>query len=147
MALFDIDHFKLYNDHYGHLAGDEALRQIARCLDRAVRAGESLYRYGGEEFLVLLPDSSAEEVSAAAWRICQEVADRAIPHPTRPTSPPIVTLSGGVSCWVPGSVFSIPDLLNQADEALFQAKSAGRNRVHMADADHDGGVAQSPVAI
>jgi diguanylate cyclase (GGDEF)-like protein len=138
MVLFDIDHFKLYNDHYGHLAGDEALRQIARCLGRVVRAGESSYRYGGEEFLVLLPDCNAEEAAIAARRICGEVANTAIPHDARPTAPPFVTLSGGVSCWKPGSVFSVTELLNQADKALFSAKSAGRNRIHVAPVHYEG---------
>ena len=61
LVLFDIDNFKLYNDHYGHLAGDEALRRVAQCLDKMARAGESVYRYGGEEFLLLLPDCSASK--------------------------------------------------------------------------------------
>ena len=64
MMLLDIDHFKLYNDHYGHQAGDEALRQLALCLGEAVREDESIYRYGGEEFLVLMPDATVEEVAA-----------------------------------------------------------------------------------
>ena len=73
--LFDIDHFKLYNDHYGHLAGDELLRQVAQCFDKAVRAGESVYRYGGEEFLLLLPECSVEGALVAAERLRQAVAD------------------------------------------------------------------------
>ena len=56
VALFDVDHFKLYNDHYGHVAGDETLRHVASCIDFVVRAGECAYRYGGEEFLLLMPD-------------------------------------------------------------------------------------------
>ncbi len=56
VALFDIDHFKCYNDHYGHVGGDEALRRVATCIDLVVRAGECAYRYGGEEFLLLMPD-------------------------------------------------------------------------------------------
>jgi len=137
MVLFDVDHFKLYNDHYGHLAGDEALRQLAHCLDRVVRAGESSYRYGGEEFLVLLPDCSADEAAMAARRICREVAQMAISHDARPTAPPLLTLSAGVSCWKPGSNVSVTELLNRADEALFNAKSEGRNRVHLAPVHHE----------
>ena len=139
VVLFDIDHFKLYNDHYGHLAGDDALRQLARCLDKVVRAGESTYRYGGEEFLVLLPDCSAEEAVAAARRICRETADMAIPHEGMPTPPQFVTLSGGVSCWKPGSELSATELVKHADEALFDAKSAGRNRVHVSPVPEGGG--------
>ena len=134
MALFDIDHFKLYNDHYGHLAGDETLRQVARCFNRAVRAGERIYRFGGEEFLLLLPNSNEVSATAAADRIRRAVSDAAIPYDVRPTTPAVVTLSGGVACWTPGCVFSIDDLLQQADEALFQAKAAGRNRVQVAAA-------------
>jgi diguanylate cyclase (GGDEF)-like protein len=130
LALFDIDHFKLYNDHHGHLAGDEALRRVARCLDKAVRAGEKVYRYGGEEFLLLLPDCTPTQAATAAARVQSAVTTAAIPHPSRPTTPPIITLSGGVASWTPGSQTSAPELVQQADDALFRAKSAGRNRVH-----------------
>jgi diguanylate cyclase (GGDEF)-like protein len=133
IALFDIDHFKLYNDHYGHLAGDEALRQVARCLDKATRTGESVYRYGGEEFLLLIPECSSNgDAAVAAERIRRAVLEMARPHDVRPTSPPVVTVSGGVSCWTPGGAVSVTALLNQADEALFEAKAAGRNRVQVA---------------
>src|ERR1700722_15497652 len=145
MALFDLDHFKLYNDHYGHLAGDEALREIAGCLEKAMRPGESLYRYGGEEFLVLFPDCEVDEATAAAKRICQEVADRAIPHESRPTLPLVVTLSGGVSSWTLDPPWTVPELLRQADEALFQAKSAGRNRVLVSQVDHVTGVPRTSI--
>jgi two-component system chemotaxis response regulator CheY len=132
MMLFDIDHFKLYNDHYGHVAGDDALRQIARCLDESARMDESIYRYGGEEFLVLLPDCTVEDATAAAERIRQVVTDTAIVHESRPGGPSLVTLSGGVCCWSPGSELSGPDVIYEADQALFEAKSAGRNRIHVA---------------
>ena len=141
MALFDIDHFKLYNDHYGHLAGDETLRQVAQCFTRAVRAGESIFRFGGEEFLLLLPDSDEVAAAAAADRIRRAVSDAALPYDVRQTAPAVVTISGGVACWTPGCAFSIDDLLQQADEALFHAKTAGRNRVHVAAASLDAAVA------
>ena len=134
MALLDIDHFKLYNDHYGHLAGDETLRQVAQCFSRAVRAGESIYRFGGEEFLLLLPDCSEVAAAAAADRIRRAVSDAAMPYDVRQTTPAVVTISGGVACWTPGCAFSVDDLLQQADEALFQAKTAGRDRVEVAAA-------------
>jgi len=135
MVLFDIDHFKLYNDHYGHQAGDEALRRVARCIGEAARADESIYRYGGEEFLLLLPDCGADDAVDAARRICQQVVDAAVPHDAGPAASRIVTLSGGVACWTPSSALSMPDLLHQADEALFRAKLMGRNRIHVADAE------------
>lgn len=147
VTLFDIDHFKLYNDHYGHQAGDEVLRQVARCLDRAVRAGESVYRYGGEEFLLLLPDCVDGAAAAAAGRIRQAVNDMAIPHDARPTSPPVVTLSGGVSSWRPRSTMSISEVIQRADEALYEAKSAGRNRVHLAPTPHHDEVERAPLRL
>jgi len=134
VVLFDVDHFKPYNDHYGHLAGDEVLRRVAQCFDKAVRAGESVYRYGGEEFLLLLPECSVEGAAVAAERVRRAVADTALPHASRPTTPGVVTLSGGVACWKPGSPASVTDLLHQADLALFAAKLAGRNCVVAAPA-------------
>ncbi len=132
LMLFDIDHFKLYNDRYGHVAGDDALRQIARCLDESARMDESTYRYGGEEFLVLLPDSTLKDATNAAERIRQVVTDTAIVHEARSGGPPLLTLSGGVCCWSPGSELSGPDVIYEADQALFEAKSAGRNCIHVA---------------
>jgi two-component system chemotaxis response regulator CheY len=139
VAIFDIDYFKRYNDHYGHVAGDEALRRVASCLDLIVRSGECAYRYGGEEFLVLMPDCGVGDVVAtAADRIRQAVLDAAIPHEARPTEPQLVTLSGGVSCWMPGSPLSARAVLEQADQALFDAKTAGRNRVSTAPPSEGG---------
>jgi diguanylate cyclase (GGDEF)-like protein len=134
MALFDIDHFKLYNDHYGHVAGDETLRRVGACLDFVVRAGECAYRYGGEEFLLLMPDCPpGDSLLAAGERIRRAVADAAIPHAAQPSSSvPIVTMSGGVSFWTPGSPLSAREVIEQADAALFRAKSAGRNCVRAA---------------
>ncbi len=132
VMLFDIDYFKLYNDRYGHIAGDHVLRQLARCFDKTIRAGESIYRYGGEEFLMLLPDcDTAAAAAVAAGRIRQAVIDWAIPHEARPAAPWLVTLSGGVTCWTPERASSVAELLDYADEALYEAKSAGRNRVHV----------------
>jgi diguanylate cyclase (GGDEF)-like protein len=136
IAMFDIDHFKNYNDRYGHPAGDDALRHVAHCLDNAVRAGERVYRYGGEEFLLLLPDANPADATPAARRIQREVTDAQLPHDARPTPPPLVTLSGGVACWTPDSDLSLPELLEHADQALFHAKSIGRNRVHTAPTRH-----------
>ena len=127
VVLFDIDYFKLYNDHYGHVAGDETLRRVALRMDDAVRAGESTYRYGGEEFLLIVPDCQFDELTAAAERIGAAVAEMAISHGVRPAGPAVVTLSGGVAYWTPGSHLSIEQLLQNADHALFQAKGGGRN--------------------
>jgi diguanylate cyclase (GGDEF)-like protein len=133
IAIFDIDYFKRYNDHYGHVAGDGALRDVAACMDLIVRAGECAYRYGGEEFLVLMPDCGlGDVVSKAADRIRQSVALAAIPHEARPSEPHVVTISGGVSCWTPGSRRSAREVLEEADQALYEAKTAGRNRISVA---------------
>jgi two-component system chemotaxis response regulator CheY len=130
IAIFDIDYFKRYNDHYGHVAGDGALRDVASCIELIVRAGECAYRYGGEEFLVLMPDCGlGDVVSTAADRIRQSVVHAAIPHEARPSEPHVVTVSGGVSCWMPGSRLSSREVLEEADQALYEAKTAGRNRV------------------
>jgi two-component system, chemotaxis family, response regulator WspR len=135
IALFDIDHFKCYNDHYGHIAGDEALRRVATYIDLVVRAGECAYRYGGEEFLLLMPDCQpADSIFVTSERIRRAVVEAAIPHAARPSAPSLVTMSGGVSYWTPGSPLSALDVIEQADEALFEAKSAGRNRIHAAPA-------------
>jgi two-component system chemotaxis response regulator CheY len=133
IAIFDIDYFKRYNDHYGHVAGDGALRDVASCIELVVRAGECAYRYGGEEFLVLMPDCGlGDAVSTAADRIRRSVVDAAIPHPARPSEPNLVTVSGGVACWIPGSPLSAREVLEEADQALYDAKTEGRNRISAA---------------
>ncbi len=146
VALFDVDHFKLYNDHYGHVAGDETLRHVASCIDFVVRTGECAYRYGGEEFLLLLPDlRPGDSLLATGDRIRRTVADAAIPHGARPSLPPVVTMSGGVARWAPGSTLTVMEVVAQADEALFQAKAAGRNCIREASADLGGRVEQAQV--
>jgi two-component system chemotaxis response regulator CheY len=133
VAIFDIDYFKRYNDHYGHVAGDGALRDVASCIELIVRAGECAYRYGGEEFLVLMPDCGlGDVVSTAADRIRRNVLQAAIPHEARPSEPHVVTVSGGVSCWMPGSRLPAREMLEEADQALYDAKTAGRNRISAA---------------
>jgi diguanylate cyclase (GGDEF)-like protein len=129
VTMFDIDYFKFFNDHYGHPAGDEALRQVAASLNRVVRAGESVYRYGGEEFLLVTPNCGAEEAVASAERVLHAVNLVAIAHVARPTSPHVITLSAGVAIYTPDSDLTIHDLIERADQALYAAKLSGRNRV------------------
>jgi diguanylate cyclase (GGDEF)-like protein len=136
LAMFDIDHFKLYNDHYGHLAGDETLRRVARAIEGVVRSGEHVYRYGGEEFVLVMPDSDVTDALVAAARVSQAVNDLEIPHAARLTSPAVVTVSGGVGYWAPGSPLAALEVLHQADQALYMAKSAGRNCVQVAPGTH-----------
>lgn len=135
LCIFDIDYFKLYNDHYGHLAGDEALRRVAQCLRSNVRGADRAYRYGGEEFLVLMPECDVEQASGVARRASKAVADMDIVHESRPSEPRIVTLSVGVASWTPESLLTERDLIGQADLALYESKSQGRNRVTVAAGD------------
>ena len=128
IAMFDVDHFKLYNDHYGHLAGDDVLRRVAQEIERATRAGEMAYRFGGEEFL-LVAEGDEADVSAAAERVRRAVVDAGLPHAGRPTQPSFVTVSAGVSAWEPATRATMEEVIADADQALFEAKSAGRNRV------------------
>jgi two-component system cell cycle response regulator len=135
VALFDIDHFKLYNDHYGHVAGDEALRQIAHRIELVVRTSDCCYRFGGEEFLLLVQDCDfVNSLFAAGERVRQAVVDARIPHESRPSDPPVATVSGGVAAWTPGSKTTARDVIAWADEALYRAKESGRNRIQVARA-------------
>jgi diguanylate cyclase (GGDEF)-like protein len=124
LALLDLDHFKLVNDRYGHQVGDEALRAFAAALRHAAGAGECAFRYGGEEFLVFLPEASAADALArcAAWRAY--LAEARIP------SAPDVTIafSAGVAV-MPEAGVEMGELVRAADIALYQAKAAGRDRV------------------
>ena len=129
VVMFDIDYFKFYNDHYGHPTGDEALRQVAKCLSRVLRVGESVYRYGGEEFLVVMPDATVTDALAAAERVLHSINLMRLPHDARPTAPEHVTLSAGVACLEPGNEETVSELIERADQALYAAKLSGRNRV------------------
>ena len=96
-----------------------------------VRAGESVYRYGGEEFLLVMPNCTERDAVLAGERIRQAVAELALVHDFKPTTPPVVTVSGGVTSWTIDSALSVDDVLKLADEALFEAKSSGRNRIEV----------------
>lgn len=133
LALCDVDFFKLYNDTMGHQAGDEVLRAVAAALAGHVRAGDTVYRFGGEEFLVVLPDQSLPGVMEAAERLRQGVKDLSLPHP-RGTTDGIVTVSIGIASWA-GVGSSPEDVLAAADAALYEAKAAGRDRVEPASVD------------
>ncbi len=132
LVLCDIDCFKQYNDTYGHQAGDECLRQVAKVLgDCAKRVGDLACRYGGEEFIFLLPNTPLEGAAKFADRVRRAVEALAFPHVTSRAAS-VVTLSLGVAAQVP-CADSLPDvLLKEADDALYQAKESGRNRVVVA---------------
>ncbi|MFZ5657013.1 MAG: sensor domain-containing diguanylate cyclase [Pseudomonadota bacterium] len=123
--LFDIDHFKAYNDRYGHVAGDAALRRVAAAIGRSLRnADDAFGRLGGEEFLALLPTVDAQAALEIAERARGAVESLAIPHADSPTG--YVTVSVGVHM---ATSFATPELLQAADAALYRAKRAGRNRI------------------
>ncbi|MCW2527270.1 MAG: sensor hybrid histidine kinase [Pseudonocardiales bacterium] len=129
LALIDIDHFKTFNDAYGHQAGDEGLRAVAAELKRQVRGGDSLYRYGGEEFLCLFPEQDREGALIALERIRAGVEQLAIVHTLNPFG--VVTISCGVAVLDRDGTDSVRDVLREADQALYRAKQTGRNRVEM----------------
>ncbi|WP_277182656.1 sensor domain-containing diguanylate cyclase [Caballeronia sp. BR00000012568055] len=132
-ALFvDVDHFKLYNDTYGHAMGDDALVAVAECIQNsAKRPGDIVARYGGEEFVVILPGASAEGAVAFAEHLRAEVEALDMPNSAAPKG--ILTVSIGCATSVPRQNDDALKLLNNADAALYRAKRAGRNRAEHAD--------------
>ncbi len=128
LIILDVDHFKHYNDHYGHVAGDDCLKALAQTLVKAERrAGRLVARYGGEEFVALMPETTQDEVMAAARHIQAKIWELALPHAE--TEPGIVTVSLGAISVVPTMEHTPDFLLRQADAALYRAKSQGRNQV------------------
>ncbi len=129
LLLIDVDFFKLYNDHYGHPAGDACLQAVAAVLlASANRPSDLAARYGGEEFVLLLPHTDAEGAQAVAQRIMQRLRDAAVPHEMSPLGP-FITVSMGLVSGQANSISSAAQWLAQADLVLYQAKAQGRNRV------------------
>lgn len=126
VILFDLDHFKAVNDSWGHLAGDRVLIQSARQARQLLRQGDVLIRYGGEEFLAVLPFAGAEEASGVAERIRRAISETPVPNGRGAIA---VTVSAGVASWPEAPVASEMELIDQADAALYRAKRGGRNRV------------------
>jgi diguanylate cyclase (GGDEF)-like protein len=126
LAMIDIDHFKKYNDHYGHQCGDECLRLVARAIQGSVRLTDLAARYGGEEFCVVMPATDSDGARLVAERVRQAVADLCEPHIGADTG--IVTVSVGVTVAVP-TVGRPDQLIKVADQALYEAKRDGRDRV------------------
>lgn len=164
LLMIDVDHFKLYNDHYGHVAGDHCLRTIAQAMAKTVtRADELVARYGGEEFAVLLPDTEAPQAMAMAEKIIAAVHALAIAHAKSGTGP-CVTVSIGAACIYPlfggdsktrtaptarhsdgaqdgQDIHLAQDLFEQADAALYLAKQNGRDRAVLHTAQETTGAA------
>lgn len=131
VVLIDLDHFKRVNDGHGHRAGDLVLRSAARTLQKQLRSMDIVCRYGGEEFCAILPDTGLSGAVRAAERVRAAIAAEAVDVGEAVLN---VTLSAGVASYLPASMPEVPDLLVQADEALYAAKHQGRNRV----CAHDG---------
>lgn len=126
LLMIDIDHFKAINDNLGHVVGDEVIRAVGKGIESSASlSSDVLARYGGEEFACLLPDTSLRKAHVIAERMRAMIEALAIPHPTSPGG--VVTVSIGVASVVPRQQASIDQLVQAADRALYQAKSAGRN--------------------
>jgi diguanylate cyclase (GGDEF)-like protein len=127
LIFADVDFFKRYNDYYGHLVGDDCLQKMAQSLNKIVkRSSDLVARYGGEEFVVLLPNVKTEEVIQIAENIQEMIKNLKIVHAKSPISD-YVTLSMGIANLIPNPNFSPEQLIQMADEALYQAKHQGRN--------------------
>ena len=129
VLMLDIDSFKAFNDTYGHQAGDECLRQVARAIEASVRGPQDVAgRYGGEEFIVVLPRSETAAAAAVGERVRRRVEELGILHAGSPCAP-VVTVSVGAASARPGDDASAEALVHRADDALYASKGAGRNRV------------------
>lgn len=127
IVMLDIDFFKYVNDTYGHLIGDYVLQQIAERCKSVLRSSDVIGRYGGEEFVILLPETNLVLATRIANRIRRLVMDRPIVTERGEVS---LTVSLGIACMEPGSNSSLEQVLDYADQALYQAKGLGRNRIH-----------------
>lgn len=126
LAVVDVDHFKEFNDGFGHLAGDAALKQVASTLRAALRSGDSVFRYGGEEFVVLLPEQGLGEATHVVDRMRRTLEEQRM---RRPEEGKVLTFSAGVAELDSFSDEGVGTWLARADAALYFAKSNGRNRV------------------
>jgi two-component system cell cycle response regulator len=125
LLLLDIDHFKDFNDTYGHLEGDKILVSIGRNIQECLRAMDSAYRYGGEEFTVILPETNGEEAHTVAERIRQKIGVE--PHTPKAAANIAVTISVGVTQYIYGEEASV--FVQRADQAMYVSKKKGRNIV------------------
>lgn len=128
LILCDVDYFKVYNDTYGHQAGDKCLQLVAKAIADSIRKTDLAARYGGEEFVVILPNSDRETALKIANRISERVRGLQIPHPNSKAKP-YVTLSCGVTSIIPDMTQAAAQLIEKADLALYAAKQQGRDRI------------------
>ncbi len=135
LIMMDVDHFKRYNDHYGHQAGDQCLIAVAKLLQtHAKRANDLVARYGGEEFLLMLPGMDVASAYVLAQEVCHGIEALAIAHESSPIGH--LTLSIGLAVMTQDDPKDVASLLRAADEALYLAKRSGRNQVHLAAQTH-----------
>ena len=126
LLMIDIDNFKIYNDSYGHQQGDTALMTAAKAFKQALkRPGDFAVRWGGEEFIILLPNTDSNGAMEVAEQVRKSVEEVVIPGKRMSK----VTVSVGVHTWIPGQESTIDELITNADTALYEAKNQGRNRV------------------
>lgn len=129
LAMIDVDFFKYYNDCYGHVAGDECLKVIAHQIDRTLkRCGAFCARYGGEEFVIVLPNTDSNVACRQMGKVQEAIASRKISHPFSPADS-FVTVSIGITTAIFGEQTTSQEILELADQALYQAKQRGRNRL------------------
>ena len=129
VAMLDIDFFKQYNDHYGHQMGDITLQAVARAITHSLkRASDFAGRYGGEEFIILLPETSMESALVVAERIRSKIAKLNIPHVLSSIAP-YLTVSIGVAATKDYSEPDPKELIKRADQNMYRAKQSGRNQV------------------
>lgn len=131
LLLLDIDRFKEYNDTYGHLEGDKVLVKLGQTVKACLRKMDSAYRYGGEEFTVILPETVGEEAATVANRIRTAVEEDCF-YPTA-GEPVSITISVGVTEYTPEE--DISTLIQRADQAMYQSKQSGRNKVSILTAE------------
>lgn len=131
VAMCDLDSFKRYNDAFGHLAGDDALRRVASAIRGSLRRADRVYRFGGEEFLVVLPEQTAEHAAAAMDRVRAAVEGMGMRHAPGARQP-ILTVSIGMASIEAKGDHTVQDAVSSADEALYRAKAAGGNTVRTA---------------
>ncbi|AWB57049.1 GGDEF domain-containing protein [Colwellia sp. Arc7-D] len=127
ILIADIDFFKLYNDSYGHVAGDKALIKVSEVLKNNVRENDKVYRYGGEEFAILFSNCNFEIAVSASQRILETIHNIKIPHADSEFE--FITLSAGISTFDLTKMISIEDFINQADQKLYKAKESGKNQL------------------
>jgi diguanylate cyclase (GGDEF)-like protein len=129
VMMLDIDYFKQFNDSAGHLAGDDCLRELARALSANIRPHDFVARFGGEEFIVLLPATNGHAARVIAQRVQSCIRKLQLPHPGRTDGVSMVTASAGFATAESGYTGTPGDLIHQADMALYRAKEQGRDRV------------------